>query len=207
MRTCQYFAPLLLAVLGLSAASFAQGAPDPDEVYIQNINYGGTGCPQGTVAHAMANDRQSMTLIFDQFIASIGPGIENREARKNCTINVNLHVPQGWSYAIGTFDFRGYVQLDAGVRGTQRAIFHHQGGGRQGASQTSFVGPVARDYLLRDTIGLQSLVWSNCGATRPLVVNTQLHITSDDETKRGQMTTDSIDGKFSTILGISWKPC
>src|SRR5262245_50167374 len=89
--------------------------PNPAEVYLQSISYGGTGCPQGSVANTFSADRKAFTLIFDKFVASSGPGVPITETRKNCQLNINIHVPQGFTYAVHTFDYRGYVQLPAGV--------------------------------------------------------------------------------------------
>ena len=47
-------------VLGVSAtatASTTAVGPNPTEVYINSIAYGGTGCPQGTVGSFISADR------------------------------------------------------------------------------------------------------------------------------------------------------
>ena len=43
-----------LPTTGVAAAS-----PDPSQVYLKGIAYGGTGCPQGTVGSYISPDRQT----------------------------------------------------------------------------------------------------------------------------------------------------
>ena len=59
-------ANLLVAVLAsvatasaIPTAQAATVAPDPSQVYLKGIAYGGTGCPQGTVGTYISADRQT----------------------------------------------------------------------------------------------------------------------------------------------------
>jgi hypothetical protein len=182
---------VIVANLGLTLLA---AAPDPSQVYIQSITYGGSGCPQGSVSQSIANDRLSFTLIFDQYVASSGPAIPTTESRKNCQINLNLRVPQGAGNTILDLDYRGYVQLDAAGQASQGAAYYTNGTGhKQGG--TSFAGPTAMDYLQQDTVPLHLQkvnVLSPCGVVVPVNLNTQVRIDAGD----GQITTDSIDGSI-----------
>src|SRR5690606_5732798 len=91
-----------------------QSQPNPREVYVHSISYGGSGCPQGSVGSSFSNDRKSFTLIFDSFVAYSGAGVPITEARKNCQLNINLRLPNGFSYSVASFDYRGYVSLPRG---------------------------------------------------------------------------------------------
>jgi len=181
--------------------------PNPADVYVQSITYGGSGCPQGTVATSFSDDRETFTMIFDEFIASVGPGVPITEGRKNCQINVNLHIPQGWSFSIATADYRGYVELPAGMTATQESIYYFQGEVAQVSANCNFVGPVSKDYLVHDEIPLTSVVWSSCNVVRPVNANTQVRIVGGKPGTSGQITTDSIDGKVTHILGFQWMKC
>jgi hypothetical protein len=181
-------------------------APNPNEVYVQSISYGGTGCPQGSVGSSFSNDRQSFTLIFDSFVASAGPGVPLPESRKNCQLNVNIHLPGGFSYSVATFDYRGYVQLPAGATAEQKSTYYFQGESAQASAGSRFSGPVAKDYLSRDTLGLAALVWMPCGRVVPVNINAQVRVTAPAG-QQAQMTTDSIDGKVRQILGLQFRRC
>jgi hypothetical protein len=197
--------PVVAAAMLMAPMSAYAQAPDPSQVYVQSITYGGTGCPNGSMAHSFANDRKSFTLIFDSFVASTGSGVPITESRKNCQLNVNLHLPQGWQFSIGTADYRGYVNLPAGARAEQKSVYYFAGES-QVTRKGSFVGPVAKDYLRRDELPLSTVVWSECGMVVPVNINAQVSITGAGSNS-AQITTDSIDGKVRHILGLQWRTC
>jgi hypothetical protein len=192
------------AMLAASSA-FAQA---PDYVRVRSINFAGSGCPAGSVATNVSPDRQAFTLLFDSYIAEVGPGISAREKRKNCVVNVDLDFPQGWSYTIFTVDYRGYLDLANGHVGTQQTSYYFQGSSATARLASNIVGPQARDYQIRDTLGVTALVWSPCGAQRSLNMNTEVRI-DNTRNRNGSsiMTIDSIDGQFKHIYGIQWRRC
>lgn len=196
----------VLAALALLIPALASAqAPNPNEVYVQSVTYGGSGCPGGSVGNSFANDRKSFTLIFDSFVASQGTGVPITESRKNCQLNVNLHVPNGFQFSIGTVDYRGYVSLPAGVTARQKATYSFAGSSAQVSSGTNFTGPVSRDYLSRDEIPFSTVVWSACGAVAPVNINAEVRLSGGATS--AQITTDSADGKVEQILGLRWRAC
>jgi len=68
------------------------------------------------------------TLLFDSFVAQIGPNTSPTDWRKFCQLLVELHYPQGFQYSIIQTEYRGYVGIDAGVTATQEAIYYFSGG-------------------------------------------------------------------------------
>lgn len=64
------------------------------------------------MAVLLSDDGQVVTIGYDKYIASTGPGIVATEARKNCQVFFNMFYPQGWSYTVATNDFRGYIDQD-----------------------------------------------------------------------------------------------
>ena len=57
---------------------------------------------------------------MDSYIAEVGPGQSPSEGRKNCRLNIQLHYPGGFEFSIFSSAYRGYLELDGGVRGTQK---------------------------------------------------------------------------------------
>jgi hypothetical protein len=200
----KFGAPLLVAAF----ASTAAHAAAPDYVRVRSISYAGSGCRAGTVAENVSPDLQAFTLLFDSYIASAGPGISPLEKRKNCTLNIDLDFPQGWSFTIFTVDYRGYVSLERGVNGLQTSKYYFQGQPATGTLSTPIAGPVDRDYQIRDTLGLSAEVWSPCGAQRALNINTDVRVDNTRNRRAtGLMTVDSIDGQLKLIYGIKWRRC
>ncbi|KAI8901552.1 hypothetical protein BC833DRAFT_617477 [Globomyces pollinis-pini] len=193
--------PVLSSVLPIQASG-----PNPNQVYVAGISYGGTGCPANTVSISMAQDQQSFTLIFDQFVATSGAGTTAKEHRKNCQVNIDMRYPQGYSYSVTTVDYRGFVGIPAGLNAIQRTNYYFAGQTEQIDSKSIFTGPFNQNYLIRDTIDVSQKVWSPCGSVVRGNVNAEVRL-QGDVTKTGQITVDSIDGKVQQTFGISWKTC
>jgi hypothetical protein len=195
------------SAFAMLAASSAY-ADAPSYVRVRSLNYAGSGCPAGSVATNVSPDLQAFTLLFDDYIAEVGPGISAREKRKNCVVNVDLDFPQGWSYTVFTVDYRGFLDLERGMIGTQQTSYYFQGSSSTARLRTNSVGPISNDYHIRDTLGVSALVWSPCGASRSLNMNTEVRIdNSRNRRGAGLMTIDSIDGQLKHIYGVQWRRC
>ncbi len=176
----KYFYTITLCTL--SAVALLAAGPNPLQRYIQSISYRGTGTPQGTIAQSISNDRQVFTLIFDQFVASSGPGVPNSESKKDTFLQIDLAGAN--IKTTFTADVRGYVQLPAGM--TAEIVTTLNGAPVSGGEgPTRFVGPVAKDYLLRDVV---------VGSSKNQQFGVKLFLQGSGQ---GQITADSIDGKFA----------
>jgi len=201
---------LLLSLSGLALGELHAPTvvPPPGSVTINSIHYGGSGCPQGTVSSFISDDRTTFTLIFDSYIAQVGPGISIQNARKNCQINVDIHYPTGYQFSVYKQDYRGFASLDAGVTGLQKATYYFSGSSAQASTQTKFQGPMSKDYLVTDQVPFDSNVYSPCGQDGALNINSQVQVDNGGVgSRQGQLTTDSIDGKITLNFGLAWQPC
>lgn len=192
------------AIAIASTSAFAQ--PNPNEVFIRQISYRGTGCPGGTVDHNISLDARAFTLLFDSFVAEAGPGIPLSSGRRNCQLLIDLQFPQGWSYSIATLDYRGYANLEPGTQGEQSATYYFQGSGTSIPLRTTMYGPIAQDYQFRDQLGLSAQIWSQCGASRALNINTAVAVRAP-RGRQALMTVDSINGEVKQVYGIQWRRC
>jgi hypothetical protein len=125
-----YFSTLLLlaaSTLTLAAPATRATGPDPNDVYIQTFTYAGSGCPAGSVANATDATNSVLTLLYDSYVAQIGPGTLPGDHRKNCQINLEVHYPGGWQFSLFSVDYRGFKDLDKGVTGTQAALYYFSG--------------------------------------------------------------------------------
>lgn len=179
--------------------------PDPKHVWVESVTATGDGCPLGPTGQTFSVDRSGFTLLFDQFTAAKGPGIPATAASKTCQVRLNLKVPQGWQYSIGTIDYRGNVSLPKKMKATHETTYYFDGDGDFASADTTFVGPASTDYLIRDTLPFSTVVWSACDQTRPLTITTQLSLKGG--TELGQISTGTVDGKIRFVLGLHWKPC
>ncbi|KAK3215910.1 hypothetical protein GRF29_8g1492576 [Pseudopithomyces chartarum] len=191
---------LIPAALAASIPNVNLGeAPPAGQVTIRGVKYGGTGCPQGTLSYQLSADKTLITLIFDSYIASIGPGIALAEQRKNCQLNVDIQYPGGFQYSVLSADYRGYASIQKGVTGSLKSTYYFSGQTDQSSTEYTFTGPVTGDYLKHDTADSVSTVWSPCGASGMLNINSQVRLTASDTKATGLLTTDSTDLKFTQI--------
>jgi hypothetical protein len=172
---------------------------DTTRPYIESIAYGGTGSPQGTVGQSISDDRLSATMIFDQFVASTGPGVPITESRKNSQINLNLHLPTGTSQFAVEVDLRGFVQLPLGETGQVTRITYLPSQ-LQSIRNDEFSGPVATDYLAHDSDTFTHVSTLPTGSVIPLNLNAQARLFGSLQLQ-GEVTVDSID--FKVIPSVS----
>jgi hypothetical protein len=184
--------------------------PNLGDVTIESVNYAGTGCPAGTASVSLSDDKSNVVLAFDSYVASIGPGIAVTESRKNCALNFNIKYPPGWSYTIYETDYLGFVGLDEGVTATQKSTYFFSSKAKNTFEGQSFwTGPISEDYQFTDTFDAAAVVLSPCDSkTNTLNVNTQIRLdNSRAKTGSGLITTDTITGKVTQLLGIAWFAC
>jgi hypothetical protein len=202
-------AGLAVWVLAGIAPARAQTAPDPNELYFfDTVSYGGNGCPAGSVDVAVSEDGLAITLIFDQYSALVGP-TTIPSSTKTCTLSLPLHIPPGWQYSIVRVDYRGHVFLDRDVWASQRTEYYFQG--RQGPRlATRWVGPLDRDYNVRDRVALESQnwAWSPCNVQRNLNMQTRLQVNNAQNRRGfGQISNDTIDAEIAHIYRLQWRRC
>jgi len=194
-------------LLGFSSLAVADELPNPGQVYIKSISHGGSGCPQGSVGSYVSEDGTVFTLSFDSFTASQHRGSDPAEARKFCNITLDLNIPQGWQFTVAQVDFRGYANIDAGVKGVVQSHYRFSGGATANRPfRTEFQGPITTDYLKRDVIGIQSNVWSACGVSRALNIKADVRL-EGNRNAAGLLTADTIDGEFRHLYGLQWRRC
>ncbi|MCC6849038.1 MAG: DUF4360 domain-containing protein [Deltaproteobacteria bacterium] len=183
----------------------AASGPDPTKVFVDSVTYAGNGCPDGSIVASLTPDRSGFVLLVDGFAASRGPGVPPTEATKSCQVNLDLKLPQGWQYSIGTIDHRGTVAIPKKMKATQRATYYFEGDGAFASADTTFAGPADKRYLIRDTLPFSSVSWSSCDERRPLTITTELHLKGG--TEAGAISADTIDGKIAFVLGLRWRRC
>ncbi len=154
----------------------ADPGPSNNQVHIRSLSYGGTGCPAGTASASLSSDATAFHLIFDRFIASVGPGISLPESRKNCQVNILFHVPDGYTYALRSVDLHGYADLASGAKGMVKTSSYFQGQAPTASAWTTFTGPYQNNWQVHDEVDTASLIWAPCGIERSLNINVQVQI-------------------------------
>lgn len=201
-------AALVGAALSLLAPAPAVAAP-ADRIVIDVVTANGSGCPAGSTAVAMSPDNTAMTVTYSQYLARVGAGANPVEFRRNCQLNLNVHVPNGLTFAVVSVDYRGFGHLERGAAGLHQATYYFQGQASTQRSARRFAGPMDADWQVGDTATVAERVYRPCGVQRNLNVNTELRVYagSSDRTRPSFLSMDSTDAAFSTVYHLTWKAC
>jgi len=219
MRKALY---VLCAMLGVFASALVAGPasavgyldlpvpPPTDKIVIDVVTVNGTGCPAGTAAVAVSPDNTAFTVTYSAYTALVGVGATATDWRKNCQLNIVVHVPSGFTYAISSVDYRGFADLKAGAYAVERANYYFQGSPQTVYVSHQYNGPFGDDWQASDEVPVTSLIYAPCGALRNLNINTELRAyagTSNPATTTSFISMDSTDGELNTIYHFSWMNC
>jgi hypothetical protein len=184
--------------------------PPPDRIIIDVVTVNGSGCPAGTAAVAVSPDNEAFTVTYSAYMAQIGVGASPTDFRKNCQLNLRVHVPQGFTYAIAQADYRGFASLAPGANAVQRANYYFQGHSQTVMKSHTLTGAFEDSWQFTDTTDVAQLVYLPCGENRNFNINTDLRVnkgTSNTSTTTSFMAMDSTDGSIKTTYHFSWLPC
>lgn len=189
---------LIMLLTLLSVTAYA------DDIALGEPEFGGTGCPEGTVSTVLSGDNKILSIIFDAYVAEAGK--TKSIARKACDIGVPVHVPQGLSFSVLKVDYRGYNFLPKGA--TSRMSVEYFFGGSVGPKTSrNFSGPLDDDYLVTHKLGLNALVWSPCGKDTVLRIKSSIQNKTNLKKEDALTTVDSADVKAGMEYHIQWRKC
>lgn len=202
-------AALLASALPAQQSASVITDPPPDRIVIEVATVNGSGCPKGTAAVAVSPDNTAFTVTYSDYLAQVGGDSAPTASRKNCQLNLIVHVPSGFTYAIASADYRGFASLQPGASSTEKASYYFQGSPQTAFRTHNFQGPYDDNWQATDTTEWAQLVWAPCGVQRNFNINTELRVnagTSDPATT-SFMTMDSTDGDISTVYHLAWQEC
>ena len=196
----------LCIVICCSSASSLADKPlaHPAAVAIDSVTYSGDGCPAGSVAVGLSPDGEAFTVAFSQLFAAVGSGLAAEDAGQHCRLHIKLSVPAGWSYALASVDYRGFVMLDDGMTATRQSNYHISGESPVKALGSTWSGALDDNYSVRD-LGAGApapAYWSRCGKGKNLIIDSRLHV--HGTSGQGLVTVDALDGE---IFHLVWRQC
>ncbi|QXJ25653.1 DUF4360 domain-containing protein [Actinomadura graeca] len=192
-----------------ASASLKADPPPPGRITLQVNTVNGSGCPAGTAAVAASSDNTAFTVTYSDYLAQTGGSSKPTDFRKNCQLSLGVHIPQGFTYAIASADYRGFASLADGASGLERANYYHQGMQQSTPVSHTVRGKYSDNWQFTDRTPVAELVWKPCGEERNFNINTELRVdkgtSSPDETSF--MSFDSTDGSVKTVYHFAWKKC
>ncbi|GAA4587909.1 hypothetical protein BJY16_008378 [Actinoplanes octamycinicus] len=195
---------LLLSTLGGTPAP-----PPLDKMVIDVVATNGSGCPDKTAKVQVSPDNTAFTVTYSDFVAQVGPDAGPTDFRKNCQMALNVHVPQGYTYAVAGADYRGFGHLEAGATGSETAFYYFQGESHTTRIRHDFKGWMDTDWQHTDRVEVGSLSFLPCGEQRYLNVNTELRVNAGTSSRKTTsfLTMDSTDASLQTVYHVSWLKC
>ncbi|TYK44006.1 DUF4360 domain-containing protein [Actinomadura decatromicini] len=208
-----FSAAAALAVIAGSATpaaasdEYLEHGPDGVTITVATVN--GSGCPLGTAAIALSENNDAFTITYSKYFAQVGGSSLPTDERKNCQLNLKVHVPQGFTYAVSSTDYRGYASLREGASATQLASYYFQGNKDTRAYSYPIAGPFKKNWQNSDTVNVAQLVWSPCGEQRNFNINTELRadLGTSNPSDVSYVSMDSTDGSIKTTYHYAWKVC
>ncbi|MEU4420100.1 DUF4360 domain-containing protein [Actinoplanes sp. NPDC024001] len=200
---------MLASTLGAPATTWPIAPPPPDEMVIDVVAANGSGCPKNTAVVSVSPDNKAFTVAYSEFVAQVGPDAKPTDFRKNCQLALDVHVPEGYTYAVAGADYRGYASLEEGATGSETAYYYFQGEPHTTRIRHEFKGFMAENWQRTDKVEISSMSFLPCGEKRYLNVNTELRVNAGTAKKSSTnfLTMDSSDGNLETIYHISWMKC
>lgn len=219
----KFLVPALLTLASASAFSSTPAAPEAPAagtVKIKDIKAIGSGCKTAdSYSTNISEDGMAFTVTFSEFAAQLGDGIPMLENRKNCSVTLDLEIPNGWQFSVATFNYRGYLDQTAGVEAKHTTTYFFQGAdGRKPENTGRFervqVGAASGEFVLTDKIGLTSVyipnTWSPCNVQRALTLNPSISLRKLNPRSKGEtavIVNDSVDGEIEQKFGLIWRKC
>jgi uncharacterized protein DUF4360 len=203
----------LVSVVAASAA-FIPGIANADEAIapptekitldVQTVN--GSGCPAGTAHTYPSADNTGFRIYYDDFEATTGPGSAAGSFRQACQVNVNVHIPQGYTFAVARSDYNGRANLPAGTKALVRSNYYYQGESADAYVDHILYGQINGTWRTTDVTPVEELVWSPCGETRNLNIKTEIQIAAPATTKTSVSLKSQSDQVY-TLVNFQWEKC
>ena len=199
-------AGMLLSPLSAPVESVAGGPPN-ERITLDIKTINGSGCPAGTATASadVAPDNTSFTVHYANFTAKAGDGAGPLDARKNCQINVLVHIPQGFTYAIAEADYRGFAHVEPGATVLEQANYYFAGTAPTARVRHTLTGPYHGNWEMRDAADV--LVYAPCGQERNLNINAELRADAGGSDGTSFIQMDSEHASVETVYHFSWKNC
>lgn len=209
--------------LGLISAMFlltsmeSFGDNSPKSVIISDLQYNGSGCRQGDASVIVTNsipggENDFFQVVYDNFIAEKGKGIDYSERKKTCRIDLTLDMPQGWSLSVMDTEADGFAEIPKGSSGIVKNTVSFKSSKfnnfkpRSTTSVKYLKGPYEDDYQKKDGFNIGGNIWSPCKKQIKLNLKTVLRLKGPQK-DYAQLSMDIQSGLIEQKWHLKWKKC
>jgi len=198
---------VLSSLLSMVLVAGAMAAQAQSGIKLGQPAYGGTGCPGGSASVTLSPDETAVSILFDSYLAEAGASTGKTVDRKSCNISVPVQVPQGYSVAVFQVDYRGFNLIPGRGAYTRFDTEYFWAGSRGPRFSRIYSGPQTDNYTQTDGLIAQTLVWTPCGASVNLRVNSSVMAQTNRNQDQTMITVDSADLTSGLIYHLQWRRC
>lgn len=202
--TNRVMAAVLTTALALPLGTPAQAAAAP-AITVEVIANSGSGCAPGTATVVSNGDNTGFRIKYRDFLATAGGGASIVERRKNCQLGVLVTIPDGWTIAIASANYRGRASLLSGASALQRTSYYWQGSSATERKDATFTGPLNGLWTTWDVAPV--LTYAECGSQSVLNINTELRVDAGTSTGTSTMSMNTTEGDVDTLFNFSLSSC
>ncbi|AEV85718.1 hypothetical protein ACWT_4696 [Actinoplanes sp. SE50] len=174
-------------------------------ITVEVIAASGSGCAPGTASVVSNGDDTGFRVRYRDFVATAGGDADVVDRRKNCQLGVLVSIPDGWTVAIASANYRGRASLRSGATALQRTSYYWQGSSATARKDVTFSGPYSGLWTTWDVAPV--LTYAACGSQSVLNVNTELRLNAGSSTGTSTMSMNTTEGDVDTLFNFSLSPC
>lgn len=212
-------AVLFLLVIMATEMTLGQTPVVPEHARIQGVQTSGSGCEATQTSVSLSPDLLDLSVLFSNYTLELGAGTPAPMApqqQKNCLINVDIEVPEGWALSIQSVDYRGYAHLPVGASAKHQFSYHAQGMPPAHLREAPLAGPLDQEYFFRLEQPAQERPFTPCGPPNiHLRLNSRMALKYPPGPQRragevretALLTLDSADLSLKQDFRLEWKRC
>jgi hypothetical protein len=204
---------ITLALLpGAAAAETPTGAPTDENVTTHIAAINGSGCPAGSVTVVPYPNNTGIVVSYSSFYVQRGGDSETFQGYQNCNLDIKIHVPSGFTFAISKAMYNGYAYVVGGAKAKLVSKYNFQG---QAPTISTHVinssTPYDDNWTIADEFSFSNLVWAPCGQdvilSNAFELRAQPYGPSKSPTDVSFVTANKSDHGVTTDFNFAWNRC
>lgn len=196
-RTPIYFFGLLFF---LSHPLFA------DDISLGNPDFGGNGCPKGSVSAILSPDGSELSILFDAY--TVEASGSKKVDQKHCNLNIPLHIPSGISVAITKMDYRGFSSVPEGANAELEVDSFFTGIAAHGPKhKAKLKAKTHGNFFLSNQLATPAVIWTPCGKDLNLKILSSLKATTNSSGEQTLAALDTLDLAAGLDYSFQMRSC
>ena len=122
-----------------------------------------------------SSDNQTFSVIFSAYLSETSG--KKKMSRSSCNLAVPVEVKEGFSVGVFKTDYRGFADVpsDTGNKNYARFGAEYFFAGKKGPTVSkTFPSGASEDFFISDDLLINSVVYSECGASTVFRINTSI---------------------------------